>query len=137
MRTLPTSSFDALLRLSKLDDSIQDALATRNKIAADLEALLEQQKSAMVDRDCVAEGKDRLKTVEYAKKTVSKQLEKARHQIEEKRAALAKRRELMSNDLVKRKEKGSEMEEGRTNTPTVRASLEQDRKDIQNQRRRI
>lgn len=136
-RTLPTSSFDALLRLSKLDDSIQDALATRNKIAADLEALLEQNKSAMVDRDCVAEGKDRLKTVEYAKKTVSKQLEKARHQIGEKRAALAKRRELMSNDLVKRKEKGSDMEEGRTNTPTVRASLDQDRKDIQNQRRRI
>jgi hypothetical protein len=136
-RTLPTSSFDALLRLSKLDDSIQDALATRNKIAADLEALLEQNKSAMVDRNRVAEGKDRLKTVEYAKKTVSKQLEKARHQIEEKRVALAKRRELMSKDLAERKEKASEMEEGRANTPTVRASLDQDRKDIQNQRRRI
>jgi hypothetical protein len=136
-RTLPTSSFDALLRLSKLDDSIQDALATRNKIAADLEELLEQNKSAMVDRDRVEEGKDRLKTVEYAKKTVSKQLEKARHQIEEKRAALAKRRELMSKDLVERKEKGSDMEDGRSNTPTVRASLDQDRKDIQNQRRRI
>jgi hypothetical protein len=91
----------------------------------------------MVDRDRVEEGKDRLKTVEYAKKTVSKQLEKARHQIEEKRAALAKRRGLMSKDLAERKEKGSDMEEGRANTPTVRASLDQDRKDIQNQRRRI
>jgi hypothetical protein len=136
-RTLHTSSFDALLRLSKLDDSIQDALATRNKIAADLEALLEQNKSSMIDRDRVAEGKDRLKTIEYAKKTVSKQLDKARHQIEEKRTALAKRRELMSKDIIERKEKDSDMQEGQANTPTVRASLEQDRKDIQNQRRRV
>lgn len=136
-RTLPTSSFDALLRLSKLDDSIQDALATRNKIAADLEALLEQNKSAVIDRDRVAEGKDRLKTIEYAKKTVSKQLDKARYQIAEKRTALAKRRDLMSTDLVERKEKDSEMQEGRANMPAVRASLEQHRKDVQNQRRRI
>jgi hypothetical protein len=136
-RTLPTSSFDALLRLSKLDDSIQDALATRDKIAADLEEILEQNKTAMVDRDRVAEAKDRLKTIEYAKKTVSKQLDKARHQASEKRAALAKRRELMSNDTTERDGKSNDMQEGRTNLPALRVSLEQDRKDIQNQRRRI
>lgn len=136
-RTLPTSSFDALLRLSKLDDSIQDALATRNKIAADLEAILEKNKSAMVDRDRVAEAKDRLKTIEYAKKTVSKQLEKARTQAAEKRAALANRRKLMSEDVIYRKDKADDMQEGRTNTPKVRVSLEQDKKDVQNQRRRV
>jgi hypothetical protein len=136
-RTLPTSSFDALLRLSKLDDSIQDALATRNKIAADLETILEQNKSAMIDRDRVAEAKDRLKTIEYAKKTVSKQLDKARAQTVEKRAALMTRRELMSKDLEERDDKSSDMQEGRANTPAVRTSLEQDRKDVQNQRRRI
>lgn len=136
-RTLPTSSFDALLRLSKLDDSIQDALATRNKIAADLEAILEENKSAMVDRDRVAEAKDRLKTIEYAKKTVSKQLEKACTQTAEKRAALANRRKLMSEDVICRKEKADDMQQGRTNTSKVRASLEQDKKDVQNQRRRV
>lgn len=136
-RTLPTSSFDALLRLSKLDDSIQDALATRNQIAADLESILEQNKSAMVDRDRVAEAKDRIKTIEYAKKTVSKQLEKARHQTAEKRAALATRRELMSKDTADRSEKSNDMQEGQANRPKVRTSLEQNRKDVQNQRRRI
>uniref|UniRef100_UPI0018C860F0 hypothetical protein n=1 Tax=Streptobacillus moniliformis TaxID=34105 RepID=UPI0018C860F0 len=87
-----------LLRLSKLDDSIQDALATRNKIAADLEEILEENRAAIVDRDRVAEAEDRLKTIEYAKKTVAKQLEKARTQTAEKRASLKNRRDLMLKD---------------------------------------
>lgn len=136
-RILPTSSFDALLRLSKLDDSIQDALATRDKIAADLEAILEDNKVAMVDQDRVEEAKDRLKTIEYAKKTVSKQLEKARNQAEEKRASLKKRRNLMSEDTKQSDEHAKDMRNGRANAPKQRTSLDQSRKDVQNQRRRV
>lgn len=136
-RALPTSSFDALLRLSKLDDSIQDALATRNKIAEDLEAILQENKGALVNRDRVPEAEDRLKTIEYAKKTVSKQLEKARTQQAEKRASLANRRDLMSKDTSQNDEKAKEMRGGRGQTPETRKQLEQGKKDIQNQRRRI
>ena len=91
-RVLPTSSFDALLRLAKLDDSIQDALTTRNKLASDLENLLHINKQALDDRDRVAEAEDRLKTIDYAKKVVQKQLDKARRQQEEKLASLRNRR---------------------------------------------
>lgn len=137
MRPLPTSSFDALLRLSKLDDSIQDALATRNKIAADLEAILQDNNSAIVDRDRVAEAEDRLKTIEYAKKTVSKQLEKARTQQAEKRSSLANRRNLMSKDTTESNRQAQEMLDGKASTPSTRNQIEQGKKDIQNQRRRI
>src|ERR1700761_2686421 len=84
-RILPTSSFDALLRLAKLDDSIQDALATRNRLASDLEDLLQANRVALEDRDRVSAAEDRLKTIEYAQIVVDKQLTKARNQIKEKR----------------------------------------------------
>jgi len=136
-RTLPTASFDALLRLAKLDDSIQDALATRNKIAADLEALLEATNEALTERDKVAEAEDRQKTIEYAKKTVEKQLEKARRQQEEKRQFLRTRRELMARDLEDRNGKGEEMQKAQ---PELLSLGDEDgvrKKAIQNQRRRI
>jgi hypothetical protein len=40
--SLPTSSYSALMRLSNLDESIQDALATREEIASQINALLKQ-----------------------------------------------------------------------------------------------
>ncbi|KAI6858474.1 hypothetical protein KC323_g6959 [Hortaea werneckii] len=136
-RVLPTASFDALLRLSKLDESIQDALATRNKIAADLEALLETNKSPLIERDQVAEAEDRLKTIEYAKKTVEKQIEKARKQKAERRELLSRRREFMQQDLQKRKAQSEEMANGRPELPHFRSEHEIRQTAIANQRRRI
>ncbi|KAI9047743.1 hypothetical protein LZ554_008453 [Drepanopeziza brunnea f. sp. 'monogermtubi'] len=40
---LPTSSFNALMRLSNLDESIQDALATREELASQINAILQSQ----------------------------------------------------------------------------------------------
>ncbi|RMY08151.1 hypothetical protein D0867_09120 [Hortaea werneckii] len=136
-RVLPTASFDALLRLSKLDESIQDALATRNRIAADLETLLETNKSAFIERDQVAEAEDRLKTIEYAKKTVEKQIEKARKQKAERRDLLSRRREFMQEDLQRRKAQSEEMANGRPELPNFRSEHEVRQTAIANQRRRI
>ncbi len=41
--SLPTSSYSALMRLSNLDESIQDALATREELAAQINAILHAQ----------------------------------------------------------------------------------------------
>ncbi|KAK4539963.1 hypothetical protein LTR36_009933 [Oleoguttula mirabilis] len=135
-RILPTASFDALLRLAKLDDSIQDALQTRNKIAADLEALLEANHEALTERDQVAEAEDRQKTIDYAKKTVDKQLDKARRQQEEKRQLLLTRRELMAKDVSDRATQRDDMEKARPELPNLRDEHEVKKKAIQNQRRR-
>lgn len=43
MASLPTSSYSALMRLSSLDDSIQDALATRDILAAQINAILQDR----------------------------------------------------------------------------------------------
>lgn len=136
-RVLATSSFDALLRLSKLDDSIQDALETRNNIAADLEVLLEVHKAALMDRDRVAEAEDRLKTIEYAKKTVQRQLDKAHKQQDEKRNALAHRRQSMRTDLEYRKSEHEYMRKVQPDFPSFRDEHDVKSKAIQNQRRRV
>ena len=136
-RILPNSSFDALLRLSKLDDSIQDALATRNKIASDLEQLLEANNEALTDRDRVPEAEDRLKTIDYAKKTVAKQLEKARKQQDEKRAALLSRRQLMAADLERCKTESEQMRLAKPELQHHRDDLVTRKRALQNQRRRI
>lgn len=136
-RILPSSSFDTLLRLSKLDDSIQDALITRNKIASDLETLLESNKKALTERDRVVEAEDRLKTIEFAKKTLEKQLEKARKQQDEKRLSIQTRRELMSRDLRARRLKSDEMTTEQPELPGLRDEREVKRNTTSNQRRRI
>nr|POF14159.1 e3 ubiquitin-protein ligase dma1 [Quercus suber] len=136
-RSLLTSSFDALLRLAKLDDSIQDALATRNRIATDLESLLRQNKDSLTEGDGVAETDDRLKTIEFAKKTVEKQLEKARKQQDEKRESLRLRRELMAADVQSRIAVMTGMQDAKPVIPTLRDEHEVKEKVTQNQRRRI
>ncbi|KAK0264158.1 hypothetical protein B0A54_12698 [Friedmanniomyces endolithicus] len=136
-RLLSTSSFDALLRLSKLDDSIQDALATRNKLASDLEDLLQTNHSALTNRDKVPEAEDRLKTIDYASKTVQKQLDKARKQQDEKRELLRSRRDLMAADLEYRKLRAEEMSAHRPELQHCRDDLVTRRRAITAQRRRI
>ncbi|CAK1361967.1 UV radiation resistance-associated protein [Cercospora beticola] len=136
-RAVSTSSFDALLRLSKLDDSIQDALATRNQIADDLERLLQASKAALTNRDAVAEAEDRIKTIDYAKKTVEKQLEKARKQQEERRAALKTRRDLMASEAATRENHERTMQQVKPEFPSMRDEHEAKKNAMQNQRRRI
>ncbi|KAK4965388.1 hypothetical protein LTR42_012144 [Elasticomyces elasticus] len=136
-RLLPTSSFDALLRLAKLDDSIQDALATRNQIAAELETLIGMHQTALEDRDRVPEAEDRLKTIEYAKKTVQKQVEKGRRQTEEKREALISRRSLMKADLERREVQAKGMGPAKAGNLHVRDDLVTRKRAFTAQRRRV
>jgi len=112
-------------------------MATRDKLAADLESLLQSNKEALDDRDRVAEAEDRLKTIDFAKKVVEKQLDKARKQQEEKRASLEQRRQLMREDVDHRKTQSAQMAKSRPDIPNTRAEREIKQKAIANQRRRI
>lgn len=65
--SLPTSSYSALMRLSNLDDSIQDALATREELASQINAIIQstpvdeapqaQQDAALASRYVTASRK--------------------------------------------------------------------------------
>jgi hypothetical protein len=120
-----------------LDDSIQDALSIRDKIATDLEDLLKESKEALAEQDQVKQAADRLKTIEFATMMVKRQLEKAKKQQEEKRAALASRRDLMRADRKAQELDLHEMTAFQPELPNISDERGIKQKVIQNQRRRI
>jgi len=136
-RSLPTSSFDALLRLSKLDDSIQDALTLRDKISADLERVVKSNRHTLADKDLEAETVDFVKTVEYAKATVEKQLRNLQKNKEQKKASLERRRTLLQQGQQEQTAGTEEVSSGRSKLENDRSGHEGVRNHITQQRRRV
>ncbi|KAF2182052.1 UV radiation resistance-associated gene protein [Zopfia rhizophila CBS 207.26] len=94
-RVLKTSTYDALMRLSTLDDCIQDALATRDRLAEEIESILEENKEAISTVECVPEAEEQLRTVESAVATEKRRVEAARRKRDELKANIQRRKELM------------------------------------------
>jgi hypothetical protein len=136
-RVSPTSSFDSLLRLARLDDSIQDALSIRDNVAVDLEKILQNSEEALAERDQARQAADRLKTIEFATMVVRRQLDKAKKQQEEKRTALLSRRSLMQADRKARGALVDEMAAFQPELPNMSDERNIKQKAVQNQRRRI
>ncbi|KAI4715385.1 hypothetical protein E4T48_08430 [Aureobasidium sp. EXF-10727] len=136
-RTLPTSSFDALLRLSKLDDSVQDALTLRKQLASELEKTLQDNRTSLDDKTQLAETTDFLKTIDFATATVKKQLKALEQKRDQKRKALQNRRDLLARDAALRKEALSRVEAGREDVSDLSNQHISIKASITQQRRRI
>ena len=115
---LPTSSFDALLRLSKLDDSIQDALALRDTLAANLDSVICTSHQASPEKFLVAEAEDYSQTISYACNAVQKQVRALHQRLAEKRKNLQQRRQLLVRE--------------RDNQVAMTESIETERVDMAN-----
>ncbi|KAI8943337.1 hypothetical protein NX059_001354 [Plenodomus lindquistii] len=94
-RVLTSSSYDALMRLSTLDDCIQDALATRDRIADEIEHILESNKDAISAVERVPETEENLKTVESAVIAEKRRVVAARRRRDELQASIEQRKEKM------------------------------------------
>ncbi|KAK7734011.1 hypothetical protein SLS53_008006 [Cytospora paraplurivora] len=95
----PTSSYNALMRLSTLDRSIQDALATQETLQQQIDEIIANSKDGRVD---LQEAGDKLKlTNKYvtaeqrAVRNASEQMEKLKASIADRRAKMAEGRSLM------------------------------------------
>lgn len=136
-RSLPTSSFDSLLRLSKLDDSIQDALALRDKLSRDLERVVESNRDTLAQTSLEAETTDFVKTVEYAKATVEKRLRNLSKNKEQKQASLDDRRKLLQQGQQEQISGREEVSSGQLKLDEDRTGREEVRNHTTQQRRRI
>lgn len=94
-RPLPTTSFDALLRLSKMDDNIQSAKVLRTKLKVDMETSIKANSELLSNSDNEKRSRDRLKTIQFAKSIVEKQLRSLRQNYNHKKALLQKRQGLL------------------------------------------
>jgi hypothetical protein len=134
---LNTSSYDAILRLNTLDDCIQDALATRDRLASEIEGILRDNREGIDAVEQVPEAEDRLKTVEAAVVAERRRVEATRRRVEEKRSNTQRRRELMQKGRESQAEREKEVETERATHAALRESDIQSQDDVAGQRRRL
>ena len=100
----PTSSFDALMRLSNLDDCIQDALSTREKLASQISHFLEGQKQSSDIISSSSQAEQRLISANRSLTTCRKQFTATQTRRSELEASLKARRDaITSGDTTQRK----------------------------------
>lgn len=90
-RDLPTSSYDALMRLSTLDACIQDALATRARVEAEIIDILEENKTSIETARSVEPSNESLSAVQLALEAEKKRLETVRKRRDALRASIVER----------------------------------------------
>lgn len=130
----PTSSYNALMRLSTLERSIQDALVTQEALKQEINDLIAETHDERTELD---QAGDRLKLVEKYVSTEQKAVKNSQEQVEKMRASIANRREKMAQGR-------SLMEKTDQDMDSALAKLFADKErsgkvgdDIRGQRRRI
>ena len=100
----PTSSFDALMRLSNLDDCIQDALSTREKLALQISSLLEHQKDSRDIINRASQAEEHLASTKGALERCRKQVKMIQTRCSDLQASLeARRAAIRSGHLAQQK----------------------------------
>ncbi|KAL8712107.1 MAG: hypothetical protein Q9220_003541 [cf. Caloplaca sp. 1 TL-2023] len=99
-----TSTFDELMRLSNLDDCIQDALATREKLTSQINSILQEQRENRQAMQAATQAQDSLASTRRAVSTAQKQIRAARARRTEIQANLQARRDaIRSGSLFQQK----------------------------------
>jgi hypothetical protein len=94
-RVLTSSSYDALMRLSTLDDCIQDAIYTRDRIADEIESILEANRDSITAIGRVPETEETLRTVQAAVNAEKRRVNAVRRRRDELQVNLQQRKEKM------------------------------------------
>jgi hypothetical protein len=134
---LTSSSYDALMRLSTLDDCIQDALITRDRIADEIESILEANKDALSTVEQVPETEESLRTVQLAVSAEKRRVDLMRKRRDDLQANLQTRREKMQAGRQQRLQVSSELPVRRELRKEVEEAIEAAEEGIAGQRRRI
>ncbi|USP78358.1 hypothetical protein yc1106_05632 [Curvularia clavata] len=136
-RILPSSSYDALMRLSTLDDCIQDALITRDRIADEIESILIANKEDIFTVESVAETQENIRTMEAAVTTEKRRVAAARRKHDELQANIQDRKEKMRSGRERQLQAESEISEQQLKDTQTKQLLERTGEDITGQRRRV
>ncbi|KAF6238349.1 hypothetical protein HO173_003629 [Letharia columbiana] len=133
----PTSSFDALMRLSNLDDCIQDALSTREKLASQISHLLEDQKQSSDTIDSSSQAEQRLASTNRSLTTCRKQLTTAQTRRSELQASLKARRNAITSGDTTQQRAQTNLASAQTNLSSRRSLLQTTKSSVSGQIRRI
>lgn len=136
-RVLSSSSYDALMRLSTLDDCIQDALVTRDRIADEIESIIEGNKEAIETVEQVPEVEENLRTVQAAVDLETRRVNAIRKRRDELKANIALRREKMQAGQEQHSQVDTSLPEQHEKHKEMTEVTEKLEEDIVGQRRRV
>ncbi|KAI9750037.1 MAG: hypothetical protein M4579_006631 [Chaenotheca gracillima] len=133
----PTSSYDALMRLSTLDDCIQDALATRSSLAAQIDSLIKINKSALDLAPEALDARERVASTRRALAAERKQLKAAVKTRADLRVSLEARRAAMRQGRRAQERARDYLEDATIKLTKCRSVLANNKQGIRGQQRRI
>ena len=139
---LPSSSYNALMKLSNLDNSIQDALATRESLTAQINEILERAPSCSTSSTTTptTEVPRAQESALLASKYVTTQkraLKAAQTRRAELRASIDARRRAIAEGREAQARAEADVQHARSQLPASRALVTTTREAIRGQRRRI
>ncbi|RAK96604.1 putative UV radiation resistance protein (UVRAG) [Aspergillus ibericus CBS 121593] len=135
--TVPTSSYDALMRLANLDECIQDALTTRDKLESQISSILEQNQHALATTSDASRARDKLALTKHAVTTERKQLRAAAKRKEEMIVSIRARREAMERGRQTQAKARSHLPDAQVKLGSSVKLLEQNTDEGKGQIRRI
>ncbi|KAJ9407268.1 hypothetical protein DTO045G8_5117 [Paecilomyces variotii] len=133
----PTSSYDALMRLANLDDCIQDALATREKLEAQINTILEKNQHAISSLSKASQAQDHLSFTKRAVAAEKKQLRGSTKRKEELVASIKARREAMVVGRESQDRTRSHLPDAQVKLASSASLLEKNTEESKGQIRRI
>jgi len=136
-RVLGSSSYDALMRLSTLDDCIQDALVTRDRIADEIERILDANRESIDIIEQVPETEENLRTVQAAVDAEKRRVNLTRRKRDELKANIQLRREKMQAGREQQAKIDADLPEQRDKCKEMKLLIEKAEEDITGQRRRV
>lgn len=132
-----TSSYDALMRLANLDDCIQDALATREKLEAQINELLQNSQANLATLDRASQAEERLSAVRRSSAAERSRLRRSVRQRDDIVASLKARREAMAKGRQNRADMEGYLAEAQTTKESSQDLLVKTTEDSMGQVRRI
>lgn len=130
----PTSSYNALMRLSTLEQSIQDALATQESLKNQINQIIASQSD---ERVAVTEAEERLKLTQRYITAEQRTVKTAIEQIENLNSSINDRREMIADGRSLMDKTEEDMKNAQAKLDADKEQCRKIKDDIRGQRRRI
>ena len=136
-RVVPMASFDQLMRMLKLEECIQDAVATREQLESQMNSILGQNERALKAQSRLAESQERLSLMNQAIADLRRQTRTKSKRKEELIASMKARKEAMERGRQEQEKTRSHLPDAQAKLTGSAKVLEETSENIKGQIRRI
>lgn len=134
---LPTSSYDSLMRLANLDECIQDALATRERLESQISSILQKNQHSMTRTSEASKAQDTLALTRNAVGAERRQMRMATKRKEELISSIKARKDAMERGRSTQEKARSHLPDAQLKLTSSRSLQDRNMEEINGQIRRI